>query len=393
MTTDDAAAVYAAEDVWATREFLAGIRFGDFHEVQPFYVDVAARFREAGDHVYPPTVMARKGSLAAHYDPATKTVHLPPYDKGGVWALNTATAIHEFAHHLVPDAGHGPQFRDAMIRILKVLGWDHTILEKCYAEAGLVAGTKGGGITDKVGKLLLHADRAGTPEEQKIYIEKAEALAAEHSINLALVRKRAADAGGERDRPTASTLFSLAALPSTTYRNLAVELATAITQAHTARITIHGKSEYLTFYGFPEDIHLSELMLKRVTPMMFEASDAYLKTPEHKASGVAGVSARITFCKSFAWEIEARLRAAVQRTEQEIQETLEITDGSTGTSTALALKEKAVEVKDFIDYEWKRRGVRGSWTGSSTSSFSHQASSAGRRSAREANLFGRKELG
>ena len=391
---DQTQAVYAAEDLWSEKEPQSKIKFGDWNEVQPFYVYLAKALREAGHQIYPPTVRPRKGALAAHYDAATSSVFIPPYARGGVWALNAATAIHEFAHHLSPTAGHGPEFRAAMVQCLEILEWNTDLLVDCYAEVGLTLDDRADGITDKVGKLLTHADKAGTPEEQKTYLEKAESLAAEHSINLALMRKRQADANdpdGVRDRPTTGSLYSLGALPSTTYRNLAAELGSAICNAHGARSTIRGKSMYMTFYGFPEDIQLTELMLTRVTPMMFEAADEYLKSPQHKVSGVASVSARITFCQNFAYEVGKRLKEAVAQTETRVKETLAITDGS--TSTEIALREKEIEVLDYVAYEFKRIGVRGSWKGSNTSRWSAGAAVAGQNSAREANLFGRKEIG
>lgn len=394
MTTDQSQAVYAAEDLWEKKEPQARIRFGDWNEVWPFYYTLADRCREAGvADVKPPAVKKRRGALAAHYDAATATVFIPSYDKGGVWALNTGTVIHEFAHHLSPGAGHGPAFRAAMLDCLTALGWDADLLVDCYAQAGLTTNDKADGITDKVNKLLLHADKAGTDEERRTYLEKAEGLAATHSINLALIRKKQADAeNDDRDRPITGEQFALTALPSTTYRNLAVELGSAIARAHGAQCTIRGKSTYMTFYGFPEDVHLTELMLTRVTPMMFEESDRYLKSPEHKASGVAAVSARITFCKHFAWEVGDRLKEAVKQTEREMVETLALTDGSAGESTALALREKAVEVKDYVNHEFKRQGVRGSWRGSNTSNWSGGAANAGKSAAQNANLFGRKAL-
>lgn len=394
--TDQTQAVYAAEDLWENKEPLARTRFGDWNEVWPFYYELAERCRN-GDvaDVKPPTVKPRKGALKAHYDASTATVHIPPYDKGGVWALNTVTAIHEFAHHLAPGAGHGPTFRAAMLDCLRVLGWDVDLLAECYESAGLTTTDKADGITDKVNKLLLHADKAGTDEERRTYIEKAEGLAAEHSINLALIRKKQADAedNGDRDRPITGGLYSLAALPNVTYRNLAVELGSAIAHAHGAQCTIRGKSLYMTFYGFSEDVHLTELMLTRVTPMMFEESDRYLKSADHRYSGVAGISARITFCKNFAWEVGRRLAEAVKQTEKEMVETLALTDGSASTSTALALREKAVEVKDYVAHEFRRQGVKGSWSGSNTGNWHGGAASAGRSAAQNANLYGRKELG
>lgn len=394
VTTDQTQAVYAAEDLWGSKEPRAQTRFGDWNEVWPFYYTLAERCREHDvADVKPPAVKKRKGALAAHYDAATATVFIPPYSGGGVWALYTGVAIHEFAHHLSPGAGHGPEFRQAMLDCLTALGWDADLLADCYAQVGLTTTDKADGITDKVNKLLLHADKAATDEERRTYLEKAEGLAAEHSINLALLRKRQADAedNGERDRPITGDMFSLTALPNVTYRNLAVELGSSIARAHGAKCTIRGRSQWITFYGFPEDVHLTELMLTRVTPMMFEEADRYLKSPEHKASGVATVSARITFCKNFAWEVGRRLKRAVEQTEREVAETLALTDGS--VSTEIALREKAIEVDDYVAYEFKRQGVRGSWSGSRTGNWSSSAALAGETAAKNANLHGRKELG
>jgi hypothetical protein len=391
INIDQAQACYAAEDLWVARDHQASIRFGDWHEVQPFYAKLAARFREAGQQVYPPTVRPRKGALKAHYDTGLRSVFIPPYDKGGSWALKTGTAIHEFAHH-ISDDGHGPGFRAAMIECLEVMGWDADLLAECYAKVGLTTSDKGDGITDKVGKLLTHADKAATDEERRVYIEKAEAMASEHAVNLALIRKKQADAesGGDRDSPITGTMFPLTALPSVTYRNLAVELGSSIGRAHGAHCTIRGKSMYMTFYGFPEDVHLTELMINRVTPMMFEEADRYLKSEEHRVSGTAAISARITFCQNFAWEVGRRLREAVKQTEKKM---VEITDGKTGVSTELVMREKAVEVRDYVAYEFKRQGVKGSWQGSSTSNWNGGAADAGKSAAQNANLYGRKELG
>jgi len=388
---DQATACYAAEDLWEQREPQARIKFGDWHRVQPFYAKLAALFREQGRQVYPPTVRPRKGALKAHYDVGLHSVFMPPYESGGSWALNTATAIHEFAHHLSPGAGHGPEFRKAMLDCLDVMGWDADLLAECYAQASLTTSQEDDSILTRTSKILEQADAPGrTDEEKKTFLEKAEALAAKHSIDLALLRKKQADSTGKHDRPITSELFTLKALPSVTYRNLAVELGSVICRAHGAQCTIRGKSDYMTFYGFPEDVHLTELMLGRAAPMMFEAADRYLKSEEHRATGAAAASARITFCKNFAWEVGRRLTEAVKQTERQVAEMLAITDGT--VSTELVLREKAVEVRDYVAYEFKRQGVKGTWKGSNTSNWNGGAADAGREAGQQANLYGRKEL-
>lgn len=371
--TDQAQAVYAAEDVWESREPQARIRFGDWHEIQPFYAKLAAAFRADGSDVYPPTVVRSRNILKAHYDYAQSAVHIPPYDRGGSWALTTATAIHEFAHHIIPsNAGHGPEFREAMLDCLYVMGWDYELLDQCYVEAGLAPTGVDDGIMSHVSKIYAQAEAPGrTLEEKKAFLERAQTLATRHQIDLAILRKKQADvdADAERERPTTGKLFDLTALPNTTYRNLAVELGSAIGRAHGAQCTIRGKSQYLTFYGFPEDIALTELMITRVTPMMFDAADEYVQSDDRKASGVAATSARISFCQSFAMEVGRRLREAVkQTTEKAVAETLEIEGGTAETTgTALALRAKELEVRDYVAHEFKKQGVRGKWRGSSSS--------------------------
>ena len=390
---DQTISVYAAEDLWEAVEPNARIRFGDWNEIWPFYAKLSMRLWRQGVEVTAPKVAPRKGSAKAHYDLTTRTVHIPPFERGGAWALKMATAVHEFAHHLSPGEGHGPEFRQAMLTCLRALGWDADALEECYQKAGVTASSKGDKVVDLVTKMLNQADGAGTQEERIAFLEGAERVASKHSLDLALMRKRQADANEERSsRPITGKLYDLTPLPSTTMRNLAVELGSAIGRAHGTECIIRGRSQFITFMGFPEDVHMVELMLSRVLPMMFEDADTYLRSPEHRESGVAAVSARITFCKSYAREVGSRLKEAIQTTQDEAVHETEGQGEAPAGSTEIALQAKAVEVQDYVKYEFKRLGVRGSWSGSRTSNGSGSAHDSGRRAAREANLFGRKEL-
>src|SRR5690606_36226766 len=215
MATDQTQAVYAAEDLWEKKDYNAAIRFGDWNEIWPFYFKLTTRLNESGirEGVRPPTVKPRKGATKAHYNSSTATVFIPPFSIGGAWALTTATAIHEFAHHISP-GGHGPEFRQAMLDCLNALGWDTDPLTGCYVEVGVTSSTKGDKVIDLLTKILNKADRAGTPEERITFLEGAERLASKHSIDLALMRKRQADANGDRDgdRPTTGKLYNLSAL-------------------------------------------------------------------------------------------------------------------------------------------------------------------------------------
>lgn len=400
---DQTQATYAAEDLWEKKEPNARIRFGDWNEIQPFYANLAAAFRADGSDVYPPTVVRSRNILKAHYDYAQSAVHIPPYDRGGSWALNTATAIHEFAHHIAPEnAGHGPEFREAMLDCLYILGWDYELLNQCYVEAGLAPTGVDDGIMAHVSKIYAQAEAPGrTVEEKQAFLERAQTLATRHQIDLAILRKKQADAkdDADRERPTTGALFSLLALPNVTYRNLAVELGSYIGRAHGAQCTIRGRSSYLTFYGFPEDIALTELMTTRVVPMMFDAADEYVKSPERKASGTAATSARIAFCQSFSIEVWRRLKEAVKQStdaavEEDEQKAIAENRHLGGvTGTALAIRAKELEVADYVAYEFKKQGIRGSWKGSRSSDWGSGTYEAGKKAAQNANLFGRREIG
>lgn len=91
-------------------------RFGDVDSVSPYLDKVlafapVARLPRAG---VPVTVRERRGITQAHYERDTSTIAIPPYRLGSRaqqgWALRETLVLHELAHHLCADDGHGPAF-------------------------------------------------------------------------------------------------------------------------------------------------------------------------------------------------------------------------------------------------------------------------------------------
>lgn len=56
------------------------------------------------------TVRERRGQTKAHYEFATNTIAIPPHQRGQAWAMRELVVLHELAHHLAPESGHGPKF-------------------------------------------------------------------------------------------------------------------------------------------------------------------------------------------------------------------------------------------------------------------------------------------
>lgn len=146
------AAVYAAEDQWSrlldrggTVDFFGSSltltpqrSFDDLAGVQTYLEAMCTRLNEQGWQVTTPGVRARKGNFAAHYDRAAAVIAVPI---AAQWAMRESVLLHEFAHHVRPGADpiHGPQFRQAMLDIVRiVLGHEAALLlDSAYRGVGL----------------------------------------------------------------------------------------------------------------------------------------------------------------------------------------------------------------------------------------------------------------
>lgn len=61
----------------------------------------------------PVFVRPRNGQARAHYERATATIAIPPYEGNRAWAMRELVVLHELAHHLESDPAapaHGPRF-------------------------------------------------------------------------------------------------------------------------------------------------------------------------------------------------------------------------------------------------------------------------------------------
>lgn len=63
-------------------------------------------------------VRRRKGTRAAHYEGWGAVIAVP--DHGTRWAMNELVILHEIAHHLDDQPGHGPTFRGHYVNLLSV---------------------------------------------------------------------------------------------------------------------------------------------------------------------------------------------------------------------------------------------------------------------------------
>jgi putative metallohydrolase (TIGR04338 family) len=100
-------------------------KFGDIPSVQR-YVDAVLGLdwvhAVAPDRAAEPVrVRARAGATKAEYEHATRTIAVPPHRVGGRWAMRELVILHELAHHLAPEDGHGPPFVAMLLRLVEEL--------------------------------------------------------------------------------------------------------------------------------------------------------------------------------------------------------------------------------------------------------------------------------
>lgn len=156
-------AVYAAE--WALRSMLDHSheaptvqihgsvltlpierKFADLNSIQA-YVDAVLQLNWIKETYprasLPVTVRERRGQELAHYERLTATVAIPPYERGQAWAMREIVVLHELAHHLATESGHGPNFTEVFVNLVKELMGAEVgfILHSLYMEEGVSVGT------------------------------------------------------------------------------------------------------------------------------------------------------------------------------------------------------------------------------------------------------------
>jgi putative metallohydrolase (TIGR04338 family) len=121
-------------------------KFGDLQSVQR-YVDAVLALdwvrRTAPERAaLPVRVRARAGATKAEYEFATMTIAVPAHRVGGRWAMRELVVLHEIAHHLAPDAEHGPGFTAQLLQLFEeLIGFEAGfLLRSTFLDSGVQLG-------------------------------------------------------------------------------------------------------------------------------------------------------------------------------------------------------------------------------------------------------------
>lgn len=263
-------------------------------------------------------------------------------------------------------------------------------------------------LLSKISALLRQAEGTDNPHEAETFMQAAQRLATTASIDLAVAR--AHDPAGRQKTTPISRQITIGAAGKRGLKTY-VQLFVAIARANDITVDVAGNSTFVMAYGYAADIDTCETLYTSLVVQMVAASDAYLRSGAYKGeefsrvvtrgSGwrtrrvvetkpLSPITARLNFQSAFAERIGKRLNEAREQARADAL-TADTDDADRPSGTALALRNKEIEVTDFYRAESKARGT---WRPSSASAgYSEAARKAGDRAGRRAKIGADREFG
>lgn len=273
-------------------------------------------------------------------------------------------------------------------------------------------------IIETIGKMLKQAEKAGTAEEAEAFTQKAQALATQHAVDMAVARQRIAKSE-KREQPIQKSIRWGGDLGTKNTKAHLVNLFSAVANSNDVRLNIYHNSSGVIAFGFPSDIEVTETLFASLAVQMVEAADKYVRSGVHKGETVYrskrvrdewyggwqevwgwypvdGRTARSNFYEGFIGRISTRLRAAKIKAEEAAVQASDEAEGITEETSdttpgaALVLVQKREEVSEFYS---KTSQARGSWKGASSSTSHGGSRDAGSTAGSNARLSSQKGIG
>lgn len=235
-------------------------------------------------------------------------------------------------------------------------------------------------MLSRIAALLRQAEGTDNAHEADAFMTAAQRLATAASIDLAVARSHSASRSAAAT-PTQRTI-TIGTAGSRGLRTY-VQLFVLIASANDVRCDIASNSTFVYAYGFAEDIDATHALYASLVVQMVRASDTYLASGAHKPTPT--ITARLNFQLAFGARVGQRLAEAREQAREEVTK-----DRTRPPGTAVALRDKEVELRDYYRSTSK---ARGSWQASrATAGYSSAARRAGDRAGRRARLGNSPEL-
>lgn len=232
----------------------------------------------------------------------------------------------------------------------------------------------------RIAALLRQAEGTDNAHEAEAFMAAAQRLATATSIDLAVARSHAATrTAAQAPVQRTITIGNAGTKGLRTY----VQLFAVIASANDVKVDVASNSTFVYAYGFPEDIDTSHALYASLVMQMVRASETYLASGAHRPTPT--ITARLNFQLAFGARIGQRLSQARDEATAEMQ-----SSSASRPGTALALRNKEIELVDFYSKESKARGTWQAYRASA--GYSSAARRAGDKAARRARLGASTEL-
>ncbi|MBY0441830.1 MAG: DUF2786 domain-containing protein [Mycobacteriaceae bacterium] len=232
----------------------------------------------------------------------------------------------------------------------------------------------------RIAALLRQAEGTDNLHEAEAFFAAAQRLATATSIDLAVARAHsAARSPAQSPVQRIITIGSAGSRGLRTYAHLFVVIALA----NDVRCDVATNSTMVYSYGFAEDIDASHALYASLVVQMVRACDGYLASGAHRPTPT--ITARLNFQLAFGARIGQRLAEVREQIRDEF-----LNDHSHSPGTAIALRDKDIELHDYYRRASKARGT---WRVSrATAGYSAAARRAGDRAGQVARLGQSSEL-
>jgi hypothetical protein len=236
-------------------------------------------------------------------------------------------------------------------------------------------------MVDRIGKLLAQAEGTDNEHEAAAFVERAQALATAYAVDLERARARQAARRGAAE-PLVQERVDVGARGKRGNRHR-VLLFVVVAQVNDVMVNVAHDSTYVLGFGHRADLEVVERLWASLAVQMAAAAQRRLDAGEHRRTGVAAQTWRLSFYDGFVEAVGQRLRAARERAVAQADETPAATPGE--PSTALVLRKKAERVQEFYE---EQSQARGAWRGTASgrTSWDPRAAASGRADGARADL-------
>src|ERR1700739_405040 len=232
----------------------------------------------------------------------------------------------------------------------------------------------------RIAALLRQAEGTDNSHEADAFMSAAQRLATAESIDLAVARSHASNrSAAQTPMQRTITIGTAGSKGLRTY----VQLFVVIAAANDVRCDVASNSTFVYAYGVAQALETTHALYAGLVVQMVRASDGYISSGAHRPTPT--ITARLNFQLAFCARVGQRVVDAREQTQREAKK-----DGRRPPGTAIALRDKEIELRDHYRSASKARGT---WQANRASAgYSSAARRAGDRAGKRARLGTGPEL-